>query len=100
MRKIALGLGLALVLPGCAAQTAAKQDYAVKVSYKYAANDQSASAWRAFMIALDKCHDEGYQDAYPAGQPRASCERSSGNTCIHFAADATYDCVGLSYQTN
>lgn len=100
MRKIILGLGMMVILPGCAPQTAVNRDYAVKVSYEYAMNDQSASAWRAFMIALDKCHDEGYQDAYPAGQPRTSCDRSSGNGCIHFVADASYDCVGLSYQPN
>jgi hypothetical protein len=100
MRKIALGLGLALILSGCAAQTATRQDYAVKVSYAYAAKDRSASAWRAFMTALDECHGEGYQDAYPAGQPMPSCDRSSGDACVHFVADATYDCVGLGYQAN
>jgi hypothetical protein len=100
MRKIIFCLGMALILSGCAARNAAKEDYAVEVSYAYATNGQSAGAWRAFMIALDKCHNEGYQDAYPAGQPIADCDRSSGNVCVHFVARASYDCVGQSYQTN
>jgi hypothetical protein len=100
MRKFILCLGMVLILSGCAAQNTAKEYYAVKVSYAYAANGQSVSAWRAFMVALDKCHNEGYQDAYPAGQPAADCDRSSGNVCVHFVAHASYDCVGQSYQTD
>ena len=100
MRKILLCLAMAAIagLSGCASLP--KQDYAVKVAYAYAVDGKSASAWRAFMIALDKCHNEGYQDAYPAGQPAVSCDRSSGNACVHYIANASYDCVGLSYQTH
>lgn len=102
MRKPVLLLMIAMTaaLSGCAASSQVSKDYAVNVSYGYGANDRSASAWRAFMTALDKCHNEGYQDAYLAGTPAASCDRSAGNACVHFAADASYDCVGQSYQAN
>ena len=102
MHKILLCIVVAAVAgeAGCATQTAAKQNYAVNVTYQYAADDQPASAWRAFMIALDKCHKEGYQDAYPAGQPVGSCDRASGNACAAFTARQSYDCVGQSYQAN
>jgi uncharacterized protein YceK len=104
MRKIVLFIITiaAAGLSGCAAHKVARQDqeFAVTVSYVYDANDQAANAWRAFMIALDKCHNDGYQDAFLVGPPAARCDRSSGNTCVHFAADASYDCVGLGYQAN
>jgi hypothetical protein len=89
----------AVILPGCTTQTA-QQDYAVRVSYAYdASGDKAASAWRAWMSALDQCHDEGYQDAYPAGGA-TQCDRSSDGACVHFLVKASYDCVGLGYQAN
>jgi hypothetical protein len=76
------------------------KDYAVQVSYNYAPDDKSALSWRAFLTALDKCHDEGYQDAYLAGQPAIDCDQSSPNGCVRFAARASYDCQGMGYQPN
>ena len=101
MRKtVLLMIASAALFSGCASQTRGDRDYAVNVPYAYAPADRSASAWRAFMIALDKCHNEGYQDAYLVGQPMTNCDRSSGNACVHFAANASYDCVGMGYQAN
>lgn len=99
MKRIFVLLAMAGIagLSGCAARPIANNDYAVKVAYAYAASDQSTNAWRAFMIALDECHNEGYQDAYLAAHPSVHCDQLSGNACTRFVADAAYDCVGLGY---
>jgi hypothetical protein len=87
-------------LCGCAAQTSASNDHTVNVSFAYGANEKTERQWRAWLTALDECHGDGYQDAYPAGDPAISCDQASSGVCTRFLAHAAYDCVGLAYQTN
>lgn len=87
-----------IALAGCA-QDVARQYQTVKVSYAYGANDKSEREWRAKLKALDACHMAGYQDAYPAGRPAIVCVQGSNGSCAHFRASASYDCVGMGYQT-
>lgn len=84
-----------------AAQGCVGQGYAVvMVSYPYEESDKSTRQWRAFLDALDKCHNAGYQDAAPAAPAATVCEAAAENGCTRFRATALYDCYGLGYQTS
>jgi hypothetical protein len=84
-----------------AAQCCVGQSYAVvTVSYQYDESDQSTRQWRAFLNALDKCHNAGYQDAAPAAPAATVCETVAQNGCTRFRATISYDCYGLGYQTS
>ena len=72
----------------------------MNVSFAYGANEKAERQWRAWLTALDECHVDGYQDAFPVGDPAISCDHADGGVCTRFVAHAAYDCVGLAYQTN
>ncbi len=71
----------------------------VSVAFEFGANDRSERQWRALLTALDKCHREGYQDADLVRSPKAICKESGPNGCSRFAATASYDCIGMGYQS-
>jgi len=99
---LTFSIALAIAMAGCTTEeTRVSQRYqTVKVSYAYKPNDKSTSEWRASLLALDKCHNDGYQDAYPVGRPAVICAQSAAGECTHFQASAAYDCVGMGYQSN
>lgn len=72
----------------------------VSQSFSYTPQQQSDHQWRALLAALDDCHREGYQDAYPVGKADAACDRHDAKGCSHFQATQSYECIGMGYQQN
>lgn len=86
-----------MVLAGCAAGPA-NQDATAEVAFDYTRADQQNREWRGLLNAMDRCHQQGYREAWPRGAPVSSCLKTSDDTCTLYHERAAYDCVGMGYQ--
>ena len=86
-----------LPLAGCASDPAG-QDATAQVSFDYTRADRQNREWRGLLTAMDRCHQQGYRDAWPKGTPVSTCRQVEGDACTLYHERAAYDCVGMGYQ--
>lgn len=80
----------------CIAQSSADSSYkTVQMSYDYGGSNKQTRQWRALMLALDKCHASGFNNADPAGPPQIMCMENGTDGCLSYHATQTYDCMGM-----
>ena len=94
-------LSLLLLVSACAGPENADGGYStVQADITYDANDRRTREWDALMVALDRCHDRGYQDAQIASAPETRCLENAPEGCRRTQAHLVWDCIGMGYQSN
>lgn len=102
LRALLCSLAAVMLLASCAGGRGSGDDgYAhVEADITYGAHDQRAREWDALMVALDRCHQQGYADAQAAAAPQTRCLENGPDGCQRSAAHITWDCIGMGYQPN
>ena len=91
----------ALLLSGCATRQNDDAAYrTVHMDITYGPHDKRDREWNALMVALDRCHRDGYSDAQPAAKPETRCLDNGPDGCLRFTASLRWDCIGMGYQPN
>jgi hypothetical protein len=76
----------------------ADQEYVVDVAFKYKAGERASHGWRAFLTALDKCHAQGYRDAYLVGDPKSPANTRLGTNVLY--SSLPLPMIALEWDTN
>ena len=85
----------------CAGPENANGGYAVVYTpITYGTQDRRAREWQALMVALDRCHSQGYADAQAAAPPETRCLENGPDGCRRTEAHLSWDCIGMGYQPN
>lgn len=94
-------LSALLLVSACAGPENAGGGYStVRADITYDANDRRTREWDALMVALDRCHARGYQDAQIASAPETRCLENAPGGCRRTRAHLVWDCIGMGYQPN